>query len=450
MKRAIFSLVLLLFILIISSCSDRNDIRSDDQSVERMQIVYGGEYIANDDSTLIITETNGKFDIKIDIVRLTSIDDGIGKNILSSDNEVEFSATDAQENPISGKIYWQNQDEVILEFIDSTWEYLPNGTVFKFYRSNKEQKESGQIDVSSNIEDCYVTYSNEDDSYVPIRSDMLDTTFTGYRNQTGATFFEQTNQNSLDSYYIKKVDGIHYYYGTNEVVIGVKNDEICLFTGYASDVVGHTSPLVRELINALDAGALFEVLPDVIEVNNSYNSQYFFYWKIKNGYIGIVTIGGDDPTKSYGYVANSFVFFENMEEINSVANTVTENIKDVGISVAEASDDYYARPENYEVYSRDDLEFGSDIVLRPDTEVRNFKFFKINDEKYIAESKFEIQEVLFSKDKISSQKPFVVKIGINGPGGPYHGISYIDENGIEKKFVIMESFEDGSFDLVAF
>ena len=69
---------------------------------------------------------------------------------------------------------------------------------------------------------------------------------------------------------------------------------------------------------------------------------------------------------------------------------------------------------------------------------------------YLIESKFEIQEVLFSKDKISSQKPFVVKIGINGPGGPYHGISYIDENGNEKKFVIMESFEDGSFDLVAF
>lgn len=94
-----------------------------------------GEYTDPDDgSTLRIGKsTNAEPSVKISLFRLTEIDDGIGK---VSDGALTFAATDAAGNPINGKITLDG-DTAILVFTESTWEYLPNGTVYRFKRDTQ-------------------------------------------------------------------------------------------------------------------------------------------------------------------------------------------------------------------------------------------------------------------------------------------------------------------------
>lgn len=85
----------------------------------------------NDGSTLEIgNSTNSGLSVKINLFRLTDIDDGIG---LISDGVLIFNATDAAGNPIKGKITLDS-DTATLVFTESTWEYLPNGTSYSFIR----------------------------------------------------------------------------------------------------------------------------------------------------------------------------------------------------------------------------------------------------------------------------------------------------------------------------
>lgn len=94
-----------------------------------------GEYTdQNDGSTLTIAKnTNAGPSIKINLLRLTEIDDGIGK---IADDTLAFAATDAAGNPINGKITLDG-DTAILVFTESTWRYLPNGTTYRFTRDSQ-------------------------------------------------------------------------------------------------------------------------------------------------------------------------------------------------------------------------------------------------------------------------------------------------------------------------
>lgn len=104
---------------------------------------YVGDYTdSNDGSTLHIGKsTNAGLSIRIDLFRLTEIDDGIGN---LSDGSLIFTAKDAAGNPIKGKITLDG-DTATLEFTESTWEYLPNGTTYRFKRDTaamQQEKES--------------------------------------------------------------------------------------------------------------------------------------------------------------------------------------------------------------------------------------------------------------------------------------------------------------------
>ncbi len=85
----------------------------------------------NDGSTLKIAQAEGgKYDISLNLFRLTNIDDGIGK---LNDSELFFAGTDASGNPISGTVTITG-DSARLVFTNSTWEYLPVGTTYTFER----------------------------------------------------------------------------------------------------------------------------------------------------------------------------------------------------------------------------------------------------------------------------------------------------------------------------
>ncbi|MBR0348408.1 MAG: hypothetical protein IIX16_02075 [Clostridia bacterium] len=154
--------------------------------------------------------------------------------------------------------------------------------------------------------------------FVPISFDLLNLSFDGYKNYTDAVFIDIKTYDQLTPYYLKFDDSIKYYYNSENTLIGVKDDDICIIDCFASDLTGITSPQVRDVILAIDAIKLFEVKPAVVEITNSRNSRYFFYWKTENGYIGFTTIGGNNPENCYNYTAYQLVLFENPRILNTV------------------------------------------------------------------------------------------------------------------------------------
>lgn len=72
--------------------------------------------------------SDGKYIVQIGIYRLTSLEDGVGE--LTADGLL-FTATDAAGNPISGIITGDGQTATVT-FTDSTWEYLPNDSSFRY------------------------------------------------------------------------------------------------------------------------------------------------------------------------------------------------------------------------------------------------------------------------------------------------------------------------------
>lgn len=102
-----------------------------------------GKYTnSTDGSTLQVGDsTNSGLSVKINLFRLTDIDDGIG---TISDGSLVFTATDAAGKPIKGKVTTDG-DTATLVFIESTWEYLPDGSTYRFRRDAQEKA----LDVST-------------------------------------------------------------------------------------------------------------------------------------------------------------------------------------------------------------------------------------------------------------------------------------------------------------
>lgn len=97
--------------------------------------LYMGEFLDS-----VVLEPNleiekiedGRYLVQIGIYRLAFLSDGDGK--MTADGMI-FTATDPSGNPISGII--QVKDGIAtVTFTDSSWEYLPNGSVFQYTKSS--------------------------------------------------------------------------------------------------------------------------------------------------------------------------------------------------------------------------------------------------------------------------------------------------------------------------
>lgn len=151
MNHGIISLgVIVLFFASAVSCShDKSNNAEDSVSGADFQSVvtvadstdedFIGEYTdPNDGSMLKIGKsTNSGPSVQVSLFRLTDMDDGIGK---FTDGELTFTATDAAGNPIQGKISLDG-NIAVLEFTESTWSYLPNGTTYRFKRDTATMKQ---------------------------------------------------------------------------------------------------------------------------------------------------------------------------------------------------------------------------------------------------------------------------------------------------------------------
>ncbi len=93
--------------------------------------IYIGEYLdldINEPNLKIAKREDGNYDVEISIYRLTYLDDGIGT--LTEDG-MEFTATDANGDPIKGIIKVENKVATVT-FTDSTWELIKNGDSFEY------------------------------------------------------------------------------------------------------------------------------------------------------------------------------------------------------------------------------------------------------------------------------------------------------------------------------
>lgn len=113
------------------STADKQE--SNTQEVENTTVDLSGDYVCpTDDSTLSITlKSDGSYSAKLNLFRLTSIDDFKG----TYENGIfVMTGTDSAGNPITVELAFSGE-QVTLIFTDSTWEYLENGTKYVF---NKE------------------------------------------------------------------------------------------------------------------------------------------------------------------------------------------------------------------------------------------------------------------------------------------------------------------------
>ncbi|MBR6515090.1 MAG: hypothetical protein IKT46_09710 [Clostridia bacterium] len=119
------------------------------------------------------------------------------------------------------------------------------------------------------------------------------------------------------------------------------------------------------------------------------------------------------------------------------------------LSVSDALEDIYTDPQKYELCLHSDSEYARDVIVTTTAEVKNFKFFTYDLTKYMNDNVCEIEEVLYTLDSLTVQKPFAARIWIPEFISSY-GISYVDNNGSTVKFMFCESGLDGSVHLVPF
>lgn len=94
------------------------------------KVEYEGVYVDDDGSMLGITKEGDSYKVNVDIVRLTSLSDGVGK---VTEEGLAFTANDANDEPM-GCLVTLNGDKATLTITNSVWPLLENGETFVFVK----------------------------------------------------------------------------------------------------------------------------------------------------------------------------------------------------------------------------------------------------------------------------------------------------------------------------
>jgi len=123
--------------------------------------------------------------------------------------------------------------------------------------------------------------------------------------------------------------------------------------------------------------------------------------------------------------------------------------KPVVVSAIFATDEILAE---YNSYLTANLTAGADavkIIFTTTAPTSSFRFFEVAYEEQADEFVFVERNLLYSTIELSPERPVVALIVF--PGSiPTRGISYLDENGDTKQFVVSISGNDGSLILIEF
>lgn len=88
-----------------------------------------GLHVSSYDGSDIMVEEdgeNGRLKVNVGIFRLCTIDDGVG---IFENDTVSFTAKDPNGNQIRCCLYYDSDNSLCLEVVDSAWDVLPTGTV---------------------------------------------------------------------------------------------------------------------------------------------------------------------------------------------------------------------------------------------------------------------------------------------------------------------------------
>ena len=101
----------------------------DDKNESDLYKSFLGLHVSSYDGSDIMVEEdgeNGRLKVNVGIFRVCTIDDGVG---VFENDTVSFSADDPNGNKIRCCLYYDGDNSLCLEVVDSIWDVLPAGTV---------------------------------------------------------------------------------------------------------------------------------------------------------------------------------------------------------------------------------------------------------------------------------------------------------------------------------
>lgn len=103
------------------------------------------------------------------------------------------------------------------------------------------------------------------------------------------------------------------------------------------------------------------------------------------------------------------------------------------LHIADVTDELLSKYDSFHEYINN--EDGASLVIWTDKAIKDFAFIAVDFDVTGDELSFIAGETLFSIDELSPEKPFVLKLLF--PGAiPSYGISFVDENGVERHYTI--------------
>ena len=106
-----------------------NDEKSTGLNESDLYKSFLGLHVSSYDGSDIMVEEdgeNGRLKVNVGIFRVCTIDDGVG---VFENDTVCFSAKDPNGNKIRCCLYFDSDNSLCLEVVDSVWDELPAGTV---------------------------------------------------------------------------------------------------------------------------------------------------------------------------------------------------------------------------------------------------------------------------------------------------------------------------------
>ena len=98
-----------------------------DRENELNEFFLGEHKRSSDDSVLTISENeDGTFNVNLSITRLCSLENGVG---TFEDHKMTFTVTDPSDNEMSGEIYRDSDNSLVVKITNSTWELLPTDEI---------------------------------------------------------------------------------------------------------------------------------------------------------------------------------------------------------------------------------------------------------------------------------------------------------------------------------
>lgn len=113
---------------------DATDDPEGDRTVELNDYFLGDFVSSYDGSTLSIKDNNDDtYSINISLFRLCDLVDGVGH---FEDHKMYFDIKDPNEEQMSGVIYRDSDNSLVIKITDSKWDLISNDEVFEYFEKN--------------------------------------------------------------------------------------------------------------------------------------------------------------------------------------------------------------------------------------------------------------------------------------------------------------------------